>query len=304
MNIRKLQYICTIADELNITKAAQKLFLAQPYLSSLVTNTEKKLNIKIFDRSVSPLQLTYEGKVFIENARKIIDLQNQLEKELQDVRELRAGKLSIGCPFSLGTYILPLVLPKFHNLYPSIELELHELLPKEIEHLLSKGLLDVGFTSTKPEDTELQHIPVLKQVYKVAVGPHHPFVERYPERQLSVRDLAHEQFVSNIPGTLFRTEIEKFFASESLQYNVLLNCKNSETAKALVSQGFGVMFLHESMINKMNNPHQLVYFSLIEQAPEFTISIITNPQAYTSLATQKFIDMVCCEMFDEEVHSI
>lgn len=303
MDITKLQYICTVAEELNITKAAQKLFLAQPYLSSLVTNTEKKLNIKIFDRSVSPLQLTYEGEVFIKNAREIIALQNQLEKELQDVRELRTGKLSIGCPFSLGTYILPLTLPKFHDLYPNIELELHELLPKEIEQLLSKGLLDVGFTSTSPEDTKLEHIPVLQQIYKVAVGPDHPFVERFPKRQLSVKELAHEQFVSNIPGTLFRTEIEHFFASANLQYNVLLNCKNSETAKALVSQGFGVMFIHESMINKMNNPHQLVYFSLIEKAPEFTISIITNPQAYISLATQKFIDLIRYELLEEKIYS-
>lgn len=288
--------MCTIAEEQNITKAAQKLFVAQPYLSALITNIEKSLGVKLFDRSVSPLQLTYEGKLYIENARKVIDLHNQLEHKLQDSKQLKAGKVSIGCPFSLGSYILPLILPAFHRQHPTIELELHELQPTEIEQLLARGQLDVGFTSSKTQDHGLTHVPVLNQMYKLATSSHHPFVAQFPERLLSISDLANEQFVSNIPGTLFRERLEQFFQEAKLNYNVLLNCKNSETAKALVAQGFGVMFLHETMIDKENNPHHLVYFSLKEQTPEFTISIVTNPQTYTSLAASKFVEMVHKEL--------
>ncbi|MEO3944270.1 LysR family transcriptional regulator [Gorillibacterium sp. CAU 1737] len=296
MNIRKLHYLCTIAEEQNITKAAQKLFVAQPYLSALISSIEKNLGVKLFDRSVSPLQLTYEGKLYIDHARKVIDLQNQLERRLQDTKELEAGKVSIGCPFSLGSYILPLILPTFHRLHPNIELELLELLPAEIEQLLARGRLDVGFTSSRPQDSGLQHTPVLNQVYKLATGENHPFVNQFPQRLLSVTDLANEQFVSNIPGTMFRERLEQFFQDAQLTYNVLLNCKNSETAKALVAKGFGVMFLHETMIDKENNPHHLVYFSLKEKTPEFTISIVTNPQAYSSLAARTFVELVCREL--------
>lgn len=296
MNIRKLQYMCTIADEQNITKAAQKLFVAQPYLSSMITKIEKELDIKIFDRSTSPLQLTSEGELFIAHARHVIDMEHQMKLKLQDVKQLKAGKVSIGCPFSLSTYILPIVLPHFHRLYPNIELELSELLPAEIEQLLVRGLLDVGFTSAEPHETQLSHIPVLRQVFKVATGKDHPFVKKFPDRILSITDLADEQFVSNIPGTRFRISLEQFFADYNLQYNVLLNTKNSETAKALVAQGFGIMFLHETMIVENNNPHQLVYFSTKERAPEFTVSLVTNPQTYTSLAAQKFVDIVCQQL--------
>ncbi|WP_018749947.1 LysR family transcriptional regulator [Paenibacillus sanguinis] len=295
MNIRKLQYICTIAEEQNITKAAQMLFVAQPYLSALITNVEKSLGVKLFDRSVSPLQLTYAGHLYIEAAYKMIDLHNQLEHKLQDIKQLKAGKVSVGCPFSLGSYILPLILPKFHLKYPAIKLELHELLIAEMEHRLARGQLDVAFTSSMTQDKNLSHVPILNQVYKLATHAHHPFVQKFPDRLLSVSDLANEQFVSNIPGTLFREQLEQFFQEAKLDYNVLLNCKNSETAKALVAQGFGVMFLHESMIDKENNPHHLVYFSLKEQAPKFTISIVTNPQTYTSLAASKFLEMVYSE---------
>ena len=293
MNIRKLQYMCTIAEEQNITKAAQKLFVAQPYLSSMISRIEKELDIKIFDRSTSPLQLTWEGELYIAHARRVIDMEHQMQLKLQDVKKLKAGKVTIGCPFSLSAYVLPMVLPHFHRQYPNIELELHELLPSEIEQLLVRGLLDVGFTSAEPHETQLIHIPVLRQYYKVATGKYHPFVERFPERMLSIKDLADEKFVSNIPGTRFRMQLEQFFADANLTYNVLLNCKNSETAKALVAQGFGIMFLHETMIFENNNPHQLVYFSTRERAPEFTVSLVTNPQTYTSLAAQKFVDMVC-----------
>ncbi|MNF16817.1 hypothetical protein D3C80_2200150 [compost metagenome] len=56
------------------------------------------------------------------------------------------------------------------------------------------------------------------------------------------------------------------------------------------------MFLHESMIDKENNPHNLVYFSLREKTPQFTISILTNPQSYTSLAASTFVELVCQEL--------
>lgn len=290
MNIRKLQYLCTIAKEQNITKAAQTLFVAQPYLSSLISNIEKELGVKIFDRTVTPLQLTYEGQIYIRYAKQVIDLHHLMEKELQDVKELKSGKVSIGCPFSMGAYILPHLLPEFSLEFPNIELALQEVPASEIEQSLLRGLLDVGFSCNKPQEIGLEGVQLMSQVYKVATGPSHPFVKKYPERVLSVEDLVNEKFVSNVQGTLFRKHIEELFTRAGLAYNVLIDCRNSETAKALVSQGFGLMFLHENMIYKENDPHNLVYFSLREASPVFTIYVITNPNTYTSFAAKKFVN--------------
>lgn len=94
---------------------------------------------------------------------------------------------------------------------------------------------------------------------------------------------------------MFRKHIEELFTSAGLTYNVLIDCRNSETAKALVSQGFGLMFLHENMIYMENDPHNLVYFSLREASPVFTIYVITNPNTYTSLAAKKFVNFTSQE---------
>lgn len=82
MNLKKLKYIVTIAELRSISKAANELFISQPSLSSILSNLEKELGVTLFNRSTSPLSLTYAGEKYVETANKILSLENNLKKRV------------------------------------------------------------------------------------------------------------------------------------------------------------------------------------------------------------------------------
>ena len=83
MDFKQLAYIIKVAECRNITKAAKELFISQPSLSQFITKAEEELGVRLFDRSMNPLSLTYAGTKYIEAARKIIMVNENIKKELQ-----------------------------------------------------------------------------------------------------------------------------------------------------------------------------------------------------------------------------
>ena len=94
MNSKKLKYIITIAELKSISKAANELFISQPSLSSILSNLEKELGVTLFNRSTSPLSLTYAGEKYIKIAKEILSLESNLKKELFDISNMKKGKLT------------------------------------------------------------------------------------------------------------------------------------------------------------------------------------------------------------------
>lgn len=96
MEFRQLLYVCKVAEEQSFSKAAKKLHIAQPSLSQQIAKLEKELGVSLFDRSKSRIKLTYAGENFFEKATKILDMTEQLKKEMTDVTDLKKGRLIIG----------------------------------------------------------------------------------------------------------------------------------------------------------------------------------------------------------------
>ena len=95
MNFSNLQYFVTVADELNVTKAAEKLYISQQSLSNQIIKLENELGVKLFARNPG-LKLTYAGDRLYKSARHILDLHNQMLSEIEDIKDNKKGKLRIG----------------------------------------------------------------------------------------------------------------------------------------------------------------------------------------------------------------
>ena len=115
MEFNKLEYIIKVAEIGNITKAADELYMTQPALSHFLTKVEKEEGVRIFDRTSSPITLTYEGEKYVETARKILELNEQLKEERSQVTGLRKGRIRIGIPPLRAAYMLPRFLPDYRN---------------------------------------------------------------------------------------------------------------------------------------------------------------------------------------------
>ena len=124
MEFRQLKYIYTVYECGSITKAAEKLFISQPSLSSFITKTEKQLGVKLFDRSQNKLTLTYAGEKYIKAAERILLIYDRMIKQLEDISENRKGRLRIGITWQRLEYMAPTLLPRLHEEFGSIEVDI------------------------------------------------------------------------------------------------------------------------------------------------------------------------------------
>ena len=94
MDFREMTYITTIADCGSITAAARKLYISQPSLSYIVSKVEQETGAKLFERKNYPLTLTYAGEKYVETARKILSLNDNMRRELMDITGGEKGMIS------------------------------------------------------------------------------------------------------------------------------------------------------------------------------------------------------------------
>ena len=114
---QQIEYVLTLAEEKSFSKAAQKLYVTQPSLSQFIKNLEKELRVPIFDRSTSPIRLTPAGEAFVNAARKIKAIEDELNQQIADLTNLNTGDLRIGTSPFRASCLLPKSIAKFQELY-------------------------------------------------------------------------------------------------------------------------------------------------------------------------------------------
>ena len=137
MKLRQFKYMIMVAEEKSFSRAAEKLFIAQPYLSQYIQKIEKEIGVKLFDRSCTPLKLTYAGEQFAKKARQILQLDSNLLQQMKDFTEERRGQITLGISPVRGAYILPIVLPAFRDRFPQVEISLYEGTSANLENWMN-----------------------------------------------------------------------------------------------------------------------------------------------------------------------
>lgn len=112
MNFLHLKYFLMVAEELNITRAAERLYISQQSLSNHISNMERELDVKLFTRSPK-LSLTYAGGLLVETATQILDLYSQYQTKVGDINRHYLGMLRVGISHTCGLALMPDILPNF-----------------------------------------------------------------------------------------------------------------------------------------------------------------------------------------------
>lgn len=148
MDIKQLIYFLTIAEEGNISKAADRLHMAQPPLSQQLKLLEEELGVILFERNTRRMQITDAGQLLQNRAQQIIDLMEKTSKELNDLKEGSQGLLSIGTISSAGETLVPIMVQNFHKVYPGVDFRIKESSTFEILELVKRGVVEIGIIRT------------------------------------------------------------------------------------------------------------------------------------------------------------
>ncbi|NNF20707.1 MAG: LysR family transcriptional regulator, partial [Saprospiraceae bacterium] len=165
MNIKQLRYILSVDESRHFERAAEKCFISQSTLSTMIGKFEDEIDIKVFDRKSKPVRVTEEGKVIIDKIRKIIKEVEGLDNLVQELKGEMRGKITIGVIPTIAPYLLPRFVPSFANRFPGIHISIKEMTTENILRELLNRQLDIGIAAIPLENKNLVEIPLYNEPF-------------------------------------------------------------------------------------------------------------------------------------------
>ena len=187
-----MRYFMALAEELNFSRAAQRLHMSQPPLSKQIKQLETELGSQLFDRVGRGVRLTEAGELLFAEAQRILSQIEQTKNLIQRVGRGEVGQITLGFTPSAANEVLPPILLEFGNRYPEVELSLHEMKADQLVDRLSNMWIDVAFLLLPFEDDRFHCKTVSREPLVIALPSEHPLAS---EPTVKMRALANEPFV-------------------------------------------------------------------------------------------------------------
>ena len=246
MEIRHLRYFVAVAEELNFTRAAAKLRLAQPSLTRQIKDLEEELGVLLFDRSKNRISLTEGGRVFLSEARRLIAHCEACVQTMQRLGRSESGVLNIGYIAHTFSDLLPKTLRAFRQERPQAELHLFEMNAAEQYRALEEQEIDLGFVDLRPpsNSTELKCACVGQYSILAAMNNRDPLAKnvRIPLRSLEPMFFV-ERSEKSYPGA--RARLIETCRGAGFTPRILHEAEGYSAIISFVAEDLGVALLPE-----------------------------------------------------------
>ncbi len=167
MNIQQFQYVLAVADSENFQSAAEKCFVTQSTLSTMIHKFEAEIGIKIFNRKTKPVSITKEGERIIDRLRIVVNEIELLKYSIQEEKGGMTGDLSIGIIPTIAPYLLPMIITEYAIRFPKINIRIKELTTTQIQKELITRNLDIGILALPLHHKELIEVPVYEEPFLI-----------------------------------------------------------------------------------------------------------------------------------------
>lgn len=300
MDLRQLEYIVAIADECNITRAAEKLFITQSALNQQLLKLERELGVSLFHRSRTDWHPTEAGEIYLKTAREMLLMKKDTYHRIHDLAQIQKGELSVGFTPGRGITMFSHVYPEFHRMHPNIQVTPRELSVQKQQALLISGDLDLGFVTLIPSQQKpsLEYLPLASEEILAAVPVRHPIAtppDRNPEDSTSdqanifdLYSLREEPFVLTCQESTLREITDRIFESAGFRPHVLFETSSNATIATMVSAEMCCGLI--PAFYARGNEDKIRFFSLPDR-PVWNIMACCHKKRYTSKAARDFVSL-------------
>ena len=282
MNQRDCELVLTIAQEGSISRAAAKLYMSQPALSVFLTRLEAQLETKLFIRSANGLKPTYAGECYIRTAEKILKLCNDFQTELCSINTLHKGKIQVGATVHLGPYVFPLLLPRYKERYPNIEVLITESRSADLERALSHNELDIALMHTPFRSVEADYETIARDPYVVVISRSSPLASHIYEKggkpYIDLRLLANEKYILAYPSQRVRQVSDRILSMAGITPDITFMTSSVETAMRVASVGIGITLMPKSYISLFTCPAEPFFCHLEDQYEPWWTFVAAYPK--------------------------
>lgn len=301
MTSKELLYVKTIAEEKSISKASRKLYISQPSLSQAIQRIEESLGIKLFKRTNTGLVLTLAGEKYYKMANQILKIYDDYKTEVDNINDMKTGRINIGTTLHLSVRVLPMILPKFKQLCPFIDINIIENTSTELDKSLLSGEIDFAIMHEpkSKKNSSINYEQLLVDPFLLAVSKKHPLCKdysldengNYPYIDLNL--FKDEPFVMVNKQQRIRHISDNILNLANITPNIALTVKNYESAKRLANEGLGVTFIPLEYSKISQNEFSPAYFMIDEKyEASWIMCIATIENSFLSKADKLLIDII------------
>ncbi len=251
--LNNYQYFIALAEELNISKAAERLYISHQCLSKYLKNLEQAYNVTFFERTPR-LSLTAAGQAYLEMLRQVQFLENNLENQLSDIRQARKGLVRFGTTEGRFRVLVPSLLSEFKRVYPEVKLETRYATSDQLCESIAKNELDMALMNRRDAgSSQLERRTLLNEKLYMVISDHllaQYFPEQYPACKEAFRsgvDLVQfakreVPFVLNYEGFNSRETLEEHLRAKGVSLNCVLEMTQQDMHFMLAARDFAACF--------------------------------------------------------------
>lgn len=296
MDFRQLQYLTAIAEYQSITKAAEALYISQSAMSHYVQKAEAELGVLLFDRSTTPITLTYAGQKYMESARKILLENDRLMKEFRDITHHMTGKLRIGTSRDRASYMMPRLIPEFASMYPGIEIDVFTESGQQLREALKIGRIDLLLLPENPKesmqglDAQTIYSEELILAAKKDILPPSCREEKCPY-VIKPKTLNQMPFFLLFQEHVMRAFCDSFFKRYHIKPQIKMEFSTSITCYHMASTGMGLAMIPYLITRLTHCDQEMELFSLGQPPVTWTVQAIYRKDAYLGQPERDFIEI-------------
>lgn len=310
---KALDYILAVSREHSFSKAAEKLYISQPSLSTAIQKEEHKWGVSFFDRSTTPVELTEDGAYYIQTMKEILELQNQMKAHFNENKKEKNVVINIGGPSYFCTYVLPSLIQSFHEEHPSCRINLFEVSDSDLLKYLQSDVIDFCLT-VQNIGIPYQSVPVGSEDIVLAVPS---FFEinriltkyRIPASSFADGSYRGEKYVP-VPMEYFKSEPFLFLKRGNDLYSravkicreghfkprIVMELDQLLTSYYIAASGKGVTFIRAELIRYAEPTAHLCFYKIDSPRTVRSIHLVYKKNKILSELQKDFLDFMKCRM--------
>lgn len=244
-NLESLKVFCDVVRQQSFSRAASINEISQSAASQAVSQIEKRLGVRLIDRSKRPFHLTPEGKIYYEECRDLVDRYLAVEARVRASHSEAAARVIVAAIYSVVLYDMNQYVRRFIRYHARGQVRFQYLHPDDVCESVLNEQADLGLLSFPRSDRELRVIPWRQEPMALVCSPGHRFAGA---EEVSVEQLAGEEFVAFDSGLSIRKHVDRFLQERGVSVNVAMAFDNIEFIKRGIESAAGVSILPEPTV--------------------------------------------------------
>ena len=287
MDLRSLNYFSVVAEELNFTRAAQRLSMSQPPLSNQIRHLEEELGTPLFIRGGRSLQLTEAGKLLYRRAAQLLDLAERTQEEVSSLAMGLSGTICLGSVAGLAPFLAAQWLAGFREEYPLVRFEIVNGSSDDIIDQILRGYIELGIIAAPYDSEHLEGIPVGDEPWCAILSERHPLAAE-PDAPLPLKALAGQLLI--VPHRRSRIdEIRSWFRLAGAEPTIVGEHSNFVDVLAMAHANLGISIFPQTTPEPMPG---IVCRRIIEPSHRARYLLVHKRNSSMSELSQTFLDYV------------